>query len=113
MKRDPTNLNIFWLKDDSLKDTENLPEPDVCRRFSHEHKTGQTSRMDCTCIRNPRGTSGPFAGICAGSAHHAPGPCPYGPAGSATSVSMSRCVGGFSGSSSFRYVSNHRIMRSM
>lgn len=27
--RDKTNLDIFWLKDDSLEDTENLPEPDV------------------------------------------------------------------------------------
>jgi len=27
--RDKTNLDIFWLKDDSLEDTENLPPPDV------------------------------------------------------------------------------------
>ncbi len=27
--RDKTNLDIFWLKDDSLEDTENLPEPEV------------------------------------------------------------------------------------
>ena len=27
--RDKTNLDIFWLKDDSLEDTENLPSPDV------------------------------------------------------------------------------------
>jgi len=27
--RDKTNLDIFWLKDDSLEDTENLPTPDV------------------------------------------------------------------------------------
>jgi type I restriction enzyme M protein len=26
---DKTNLDIFWLKDDSLEDTENLPPPDV------------------------------------------------------------------------------------
>jgi len=29
IKRDKVSLDIFWLKDDSLKDTENLPEPDV------------------------------------------------------------------------------------
>ena len=29
IERDKTNLDIFWLKDDSLEDTENLPEPDV------------------------------------------------------------------------------------
>ncbi len=27
--RDKTNLDIFWLKDDSLEDTENLPPPEV------------------------------------------------------------------------------------
>ena len=29
IKRDKTSLNIFWLKDESLIDLENLPEPDV------------------------------------------------------------------------------------
>lgn len=29
MKRDKTSLDIFWLKDDSLEDTANLPNPDV------------------------------------------------------------------------------------
>ncbi len=29
IERDKTNLDIFWLKDDSLEDTENLPDPDV------------------------------------------------------------------------------------
>ena len=28
-KRDKLNLDIFWLKDESLEDSENLPEPDV------------------------------------------------------------------------------------
>ena len=28
-KRDKTNLDIFWLKDKSLEDSEDLPEPDV------------------------------------------------------------------------------------
>ena len=27
--RDKTNLDIFWLKDDSLGDLDNLPDPDV------------------------------------------------------------------------------------
>ena len=27
--RDKLNLNLFWLKDDSLKDTNSLPEPEV------------------------------------------------------------------------------------
>ncbi len=29
MQRDKVSLDIFWLKDDSLEDTENLPEPEV------------------------------------------------------------------------------------
>lgn len=28
-KRDKTNLDIFWLRDDNLEDSENLPEPEV------------------------------------------------------------------------------------
>ena len=27
--RDKASLDIFWLKDDSLEDSENLPDPDV------------------------------------------------------------------------------------
>jgi type I restriction enzyme M protein len=27
--RDKTNLDIFWLKDDSLTDLDNLPDPDI------------------------------------------------------------------------------------
>lgn len=29
VKRDKLNLDIFWLKDDSLEDVDDLPEPDV------------------------------------------------------------------------------------
>jgi type I restriction enzyme M protein len=28
-KRDKVNLDIFWLKDESLEDSANLPDPDV------------------------------------------------------------------------------------
>jgi type I restriction enzyme M protein len=28
-RRDKLNLDIFWLKDDSLQDIDNLPDPDV------------------------------------------------------------------------------------
>jgi len=31
-QRDKASLDIFWLKDESLEDTENLPEPDVIAR---------------------------------------------------------------------------------
>ena len=29
VKRDKVNLDIFWLKDKSLEESENLPDPDV------------------------------------------------------------------------------------
>ena len=29
ISRDKASLDLFWLKDDSLEDSENLPEPDV------------------------------------------------------------------------------------
>ena len=29
IQRDKVNLDIFWLKDESLEDSENLPEPDI------------------------------------------------------------------------------------
>ncbi len=32
MQRDKTSLDIFWLKDESLEDSENLPDPDVLAR---------------------------------------------------------------------------------
>jgi len=32
MQRDKVNLDIFWLKDESLEDSENLPDPDVLAR---------------------------------------------------------------------------------
>ena len=32
LARDKVNLDIFWLKDESLEDSENLPAPDVLAR---------------------------------------------------------------------------------
>ena len=32
VQRDKTSLDIFWLKDDSLEDSENLPDPDILAR---------------------------------------------------------------------------------
>ena len=29
LQRDKVSLDIFWLKDEGLEDTENLPDPDV------------------------------------------------------------------------------------
>jgi type I restriction enzyme M protein len=32
MQRDKVNLDIFWLKDESLEDSANLPDPDILAR---------------------------------------------------------------------------------
>jgi type I restriction enzyme M protein len=32
LQRDKVSLDIFWLKDESLEDSENLPDPDVLAR---------------------------------------------------------------------------------
>jgi type I restriction enzyme M protein len=32
MQRDKMSLDIFWLKDESLEDSENLPSPDILAR---------------------------------------------------------------------------------
>lgn len=32
MQRDKVSLDIFWLKDESLEDSENLPKPDAIAR---------------------------------------------------------------------------------
>ena len=32
LKRDKVNLDIFWLKDESLEDSANLPDPDILAR---------------------------------------------------------------------------------
>jgi len=32
MQRDKVSLDIFWLKDESLEDSENLPPPDILAR---------------------------------------------------------------------------------
>lgn len=37
IKRDKTNLDITWLKDESLEDLENLPEPDVLAKEIKEN----------------------------------------------------------------------------
>jgi len=29
VQRDKVNLNIFWIKDESLENSENLPDPDI------------------------------------------------------------------------------------
>jgi type I restriction enzyme M protein len=32
IKRDKANLDIFWLRDKSLEDSDNLPEPSIIAR---------------------------------------------------------------------------------
>ena len=37
LARDKTNLDIFWLKDKSLTDLDNLPDPDILANEIIEH----------------------------------------------------------------------------
>ena len=37
MQRDKANLDIFWLKDDSLEDSANLPAPEVLAKEISEN----------------------------------------------------------------------------
>ena len=40
IQRDKVNLDIFWIKDKSLEDTENLPEPDdLAREIAEDLRT--------------------------------------------------------------------------
>ena len=43
MKRDKVSLDIFWLKDDSLEDIDNLPPPDI---IANEIKENLESALD-------------------------------------------------------------------
>jgi type I restriction enzyme M protein len=43
MQRDKVNLDIFWLKDESLEDSANLPDPDV---LAHEIAENLESALD-------------------------------------------------------------------
>jgi len=40
MQRDKVSLDIFWLKDESLEDSENLPDPDILAREIAENLEG-------------------------------------------------------------------------
>jgi type I restriction enzyme M protein len=44
--RDKTNLDIFWLKDDSVTDMENLPEPKVIAAEILEHLRAATESLE-------------------------------------------------------------------
>ena len=43
IKKDKVSLDIFWLKDDSLEDIENLPPPD---EIAEEIKDNLESELD-------------------------------------------------------------------
>ncbi|MDH4227042.1 MAG: type I restriction-modification system subunit M [Deltaproteobacteria bacterium] len=44
--RDKVSLDIFWLKDDSIEDAENLPEPDVLARDIAENLRAALAQFD-------------------------------------------------------------------
>lgn len=44
-KRDKTNLDIFWLKDESLEDLENLPSPEALAKEICHHLESALKEM--------------------------------------------------------------------
>lgn len=46
MARDKANLDITWLKDDSLEDLDNLPAPDVIAREIVEELTAALAEFE-------------------------------------------------------------------
>ncbi len=47
MKRDKVSMDIFWLKDDSLEDSENLPAPEVIAREIVENLEAALEQFRC------------------------------------------------------------------
>lgn len=52
--RDKTNLDISWLRDDSLDDLDNLPEPAVIAREIVEDLTAATDRSSAEHVDQAR-----------------------------------------------------------
>lgn len=51
MARDKTSLDIFWIKDKSLSDLDNLPEPDeLVNEIIENLKAGLNSFRDIAAI---------------------------------------------------------------
>ncbi|GAI00541.1 unnamed protein product, partial [marine sediment metagenome] len=49
LQRDKVNLDIFWLKDESLEDMENLPDPDTLARDIAENLESALEQFRCIC----------------------------------------------------------------
>jgi type I restriction enzyme M protein len=55
-KRDKVNLDIFWLKDDALEESANLPAPGIMRRTSRmisKQRWSSSRRLRRICIGHP------------------------------------------------------------
>ena len=49
LKRDKVSLDIFWLKDDSLEDSENLPDPDILALDITENLQSALEQFNSIC----------------------------------------------------------------
>ena len=49
-QRDKANLDIFWLRDESLEDSENLPPPEACFRITMLSQEMQSYLTPCSAI---------------------------------------------------------------
>ncbi len=54
--RDKTNLDIIWLKDDSLEDTENLPAPEILAAEIVEQL--EAALTEFRCVEDALGANG-------------------------------------------------------
>ncbi|MGH2639593.1 MAG: SAM-dependent DNA methyltransferase, partial [Rhabdochlamydiaceae bacterium] len=49
VKRDKANLDIFWLKDESLEDSENLPLPEIIAKEIAENLEAALTQFTSIC----------------------------------------------------------------
>lgn len=60
MARDKVSLDLTWLRDDSLQDTENLPPPHVIAREMLEELQSAVAELNALAdLLEPSGTSPP------------------------------------------------------
>ena len=62
LARDKVNLDLIWLKDDSLEDLDNLPAPEIIAREIVEDLTAALVEFEAVAAALETAASGAFAG---------------------------------------------------
>ena len=60
INRDKAGLDIFWLRDESLEESDNLPDPDV---LAQEIVVPRLASLGTTPSQDPRPARGPRRGV--------------------------------------------------